>query len=118
MSYNIDTWKTKELDNLRIPLSIVHSDHHLRISFLENDRVKIYGDAEVFELTGILDNDDIIIKGITLRGIGSGTSWDHFQDILTKSMGKLVATQIWEGGDTITRLIVENGKVREEDIEI
>jgi hypothetical protein len=37
---------------------------------------------------------------------------------LGQSEGTLVAVQVWEGGDTITRLTVVNGDVKEEKVEI
>ena len=34
------------------------------------------------------------------------------------STGKLVATRIWEGGDTIDQITIEDGVVTEETIEL
>ena len=37
---------------------------------------------------------------------------------LEHSTGRLVAIQVWEGGDSITRLTVQDGVVKEEQIEL
>jgi hypothetical protein len=38
--------------------------------------------------------------------------------MLEKSSGTLIATQIWEGGDSISKITVNNGEVIEEPVEL
>jgi len=125
MSYNIDTWKTKKLDNLVIPLQ----------SFYEHERKDCHPsqpeivDAETMEvelecgceqtINGILQDGFLKVTKLSMSGEGSGTfkSW-IFDEALKKSTGYLEAVLIWEGGDSITRLIVDDGNLSEEEIEI
>jgi hypothetical protein len=37
---------------------------------------------------------------------------------LEKSKGRLVAARIWEGGDSVDRLVVVDGDVNEEDVDL
>jgi len=118
MSYNINTWRTKELQNLVIPLKEIQKIKYIDVKLVGESSVEIYGPSEGFSINGILNGDQIEISKIETSGEGSGSNWKEFCDMLKTSTGKLIATQVWEGGDSITRLIVEDGKVTEESIEI
>ncbi len=121
MSYNIDTWKLKKLVNLAIPLE----------SFFKSDRAdwhpeKIYcKDGELIlgfmsgDITGRVKDGILYVKEIDISGEGSGGDMDEvIEPALEDSTGELVASCVWEGGDSINQLIVKDGKVEWRDIEI
>ena len=119
MSYNIDTWHTKELVDFTIPLSVIHTDNNLRVILTENNGVEVDGYyPEAFELKGQLVHGSVIVSKLYFGGEGSGHAWENFKEILSQSSGKLISSQVWEGGESITRLIVIEGKITEEEIEI
>jgi hypothetical protein len=121
MSYNIDTWKTKTLQDFKIPLKVVQALPGVVVKFksFPDGEVKATGLAEGFELRGTWYSIDLLrVTSLKLRGEGSGWAWEYLLGALGQSEGTLVAVQVWEGGDTITRLTVVNGDVKEEKVEI
>lgn len=122
MSYNIDTWNTKELANFKIPIEAIHAKG-LDVLLLpsgdsDDQKISISGGAEDMGIEGILNNNIISVAVIHCSGEGSGRFWEHFQDILKHSTGKLISTQVWEGEGTIGRLTAIEGEVCESYIEI
>ncbi len=117
MSYNIDTWKTKKLDNFVMSLKEIQKLTDVEI-MIKGDRVEITGTAESFEIISTIDGDDVHIKSIEYGGEGSGHYWDDFLECLKCTRGKLIANQVWEGGDSITKLTVIDGSVNVEDVDI
>ena len=123
MSYNIDTWRTKEIDNLTIPLSAIDKDAWGKeLQWRGKPPVfKVssgcYGDG--LEIEGRVDDDNLLVESITCEGEGSGTLYSStLQSILRASAGRLVAVQVWEGGDSITRLTVIDGSLKEEEVDV
>lgn len=121
MSYNVDSWKTKKLKNLRIPLTsfVKHprKDWHPEKILNEDGTVTI----ECMESTiiGTVTDDVLTVKELHINGEGSGTflNW-IFEPALADSTGELVAVRIWEGGDSIDRLTVKDGAVSSEAVEL
>jgi hypothetical protein len=126
MSYNVDTWKTKELVDLVIPVASLfkheRSDWHPRkerhddgsFTFSVMEESYINGTIE------IVDHCDFLrVTYIQASGEGSGTAlrW-IIEPALADGRGKLVASRVWEGGDSIDRLTVIDGVVSSEPIEI
>ena len=118
MSYNIDTWNTKELTSFVVPLSIIQKLAYTEVKLLEDSKIEADGLAEGFEIKGTLKDSMVLVDSIKLYGEGSGHKWENFLDMMKKSKGSLVATQVWEGGDSITKLIINDGNVTKEDVEI
>ena len=118
MSYNITSWKTKEISNLLIPLDSIKDLPYTDIEF-DGTSIKADGLSEGFELEGnIIDNNIIEVTEIKTAYDSSGSTWELFLKMLEKSSGTLIALQIWEGGDSLTKLIVNNGEVIEEPFEL
>lgn len=125
MSYNVDTWKTKELDNLVIPVASFfkheRSDWHPEI--IRTEKKSIFTITDTGYLSGSIEVVDgceyLHVAQITFYGEGSGTalSW-IIEPALRDSRGKLVASRVWEGGDLIDRLTVVDGVVSSEEIQI
>lgn len=131
MSYNISQWKTKKLDNLIIPLDALHyTDEFERRGYKVEHQLHIDGDKLLAEvrlgegggLGGEIDDirDPLIkVTQIALMGEGSGTDYHEvLLRALRKSTGVLEAVLIWEGGDSISRLIVRDGVVKETPYEL
>lgn len=125
MSYNIDTFKIKKLENLIIPLSAFYQherkDWHPKQPKIINDEtmeVELQCGCEQ-SIKGILKDGNIHVTKLHMYGEGSGTfmSW-IFNPALQQSTGQLEAVCVWEGGDSVTRLIVKDGKVKEENVEL
>jgi len=121
MSYNIDTFKVKKLDNLKIPVLSLYKNprsdwHPERIN--NNDGTVTFNMMES-EMTGIIDSEMFSVQSIDCHGEGSGTvmSW-ILEPAFKDSTGELIASCVWEGGDSINQLIVKDSNVSWKDIEI
>lgn len=120
MAYNIDTWRTTSLVNFTIPLSIVQQLPCAEIEILLENKISVYGGVSggfVLQGTLLLDGN-ICVEKIHHSGSSSGRTWYNLLDALHHSKGIMVATQVWEGGDSISRLVVKDGVVEEENIEL
>ena len=122
MSYNIDTFKVKKLSELTIPIAAFfeheRSDWHPEQEYDENGKLKLNCGCGQ-EITGSVDNNILKVESISMSGEGSGTFVDLIlEPALVKSSGVLEAACVWEGGDCINRLIVSDGVVKWEDVEI
>ena len=116
MSYNVTAFNIKKLDNLTLPYAAI-------LEMSEGD-VNINGDILTFddfyasgmEIVGVRHNDRIMVSDIHYSGEGSGTGWDDFEALLKQSTGALRVLLVWEGGDTIEMLTVEDGIVLQEPL--
>lgn len=123
MSYNIDSWKTKKLENLIIPKSAffkhTRADWHPEIKLNPDTyEVTLSGGCEQ-EIKGVLKDGQIFVKEFDMSGEGSGTFYDWILvPALEESTGILEAVLIWEGGDSISGLRVIGGNVQTWDIEL
>ena len=117
MSYNISTWNTKKLEDLKIPMSEIHKLPYVEVALLPENKVEIEGLSEDV-IEGTFENDMISVSHIEISGEGSGNTWEYLIECLKKSTGKLIASQVWEGGDSISLLTVDNGIITETQIEI
>lgn len=124
MSYNISHWKTKTLADFIIPLTAFrHAPEgwEPQIIFLptpvEGAEVHVVGAGKI---TGILlPEGRIRVSQINLSGEGSGHEWhDVFCPAFKESTGILEAVLIWEGGDSVSRVHVQNGFVLETPFEL
>ena len=122
MSYNIDTWKTKELTNFRIPMSALHyKEDYIDRPTLDptTSLLTFTGRAECFELRGTWDGDWLAVEYVTSYGEGSGSLHEYLKDhVFPHSTGTLIAVLVWARGDTIERLTVRDGEIEEEEIEL
>lgn len=121
MSYEIDQFKVKKIDKLTIPIS------ELYVSAREDwkpEKPKHQEDGTVIiecgceqNIIGILNNNILEIKEFNMTGEGSG-SFMHYvlEDALTKSTGYLEVVLIWESGDYIEKMAVNNGIISREEI--
>ena len=118
MSYNIDTWKTKKLENLTIPLKAFfkheRTDWHPKQPEIVNaETMEIEMECGCEQLIkGTLKDGIIHVTELEMYGEGSGTfkGW-ILDEALKQSKGELEAVLVWEGGDSITRLKVKDGVI-------
>jgi hypothetical protein len=125
MSYNIDTFKIKVLENLCIPIDAFYKCQR---EDWWPDKLEIVDiDKNIVELScgcgqtiiGILRDKVLFVTELNMNGEGSGTFMSLvFEPALKESKGKLEASCVWEGGDTINKLVVNDGNVEWEAIEI
>lgn len=129
MSYNISTWTTKKIANLKIPaqyllipgvtVSVQDISREVGYAVGRNVRINASGLCEGFEIQGDLGEDYIVtVSSISHFGEGSGNTIDIFCEILSHSTGELTAILVWERGDSISRLIADDGVVVNPEIEL
>lgn len=68
------------------------------------------------EICGFKRDDKDNFISIEYGGEGSGRSYDKFINLLKDSVGYLEAIVVWEGGDRIVRIKIDNGIYTEEEI--
>ena len=117
MSYNVTGWAIKKLDAFTLPYKDVleMTDYTAR----QQDGIYTFNAFEVegMEIIGTLENDRIIVSDLSYSGEYSGTYWDiGFEPILLKSTGTMRARVVWEGGDAVEVVTVENGVISREDL--
>ena len=121
MSYNITTFKVKELDGLVIPVASLYKCER---SEWHPDRVNNDDGSTTFiicetELRGTIRGDFFFAGKLDCCGEGSGTTMDLvLEPAFADSTGRLVAVCVWEGGDSVNRLVVDSGSVSWEDIDL
>jgi len=123
MSYNITSWKTKVLIDLKIPVESLYkhqrTDWHPQAEELEGALHKFHVASEGSYIMGDVVDGMINVADIHLCDEGSGIAWDWIiKPALKDSKGKLIAIRIWEGGDSIDKLTVLDGVITEEEIEL
>ena len=63
------------------------------------------------------DKGTVEIKNLDWYGEGSGHTFDYFKETVAPLiMGRIEAVFVWEGGDSISGLIIEGGKITECDV--
>lgn len=68
-------------------------------------------------LEGSVNGDTLTITNVKCYGSGSGGGWtDIIEPILAKTKGVFEAVLVWEGGDSLYRLKVKDGKMTQEDL--
>lgn len=113
MSYNIDSWKTKKINNLVIPIKAFEKYIKIEPKITNIDTNEILIEIGEGVITGNLKDKEIHVKKILIRGEGSGHIMnDIIQPVLEESTGELEAILIWESGDSITKETLINGKYK------
>jgi len=136
MSYNVTTWKTKKLRNLTIPVNALFAVPDWQLNQSVDDGLggtfaqrwgksyikgALVGEP-VTQRNGFLPPDStqmLAVDEISASGDGSGSLlWKVINPALEKGKGRLVAVRIWEGGDSVDRLVVVDGDVNEQDVDL
>ena len=121
MSWNIDNFRVKKIENLKIPVASLykHGQEDLYPEIANNNdgtaTVSIFDNR----MYGTIDNGIFTCTNIECYGEGSGTVMgDVLEPALKDSTGEFIASCVWERGEEINRLIVKDGDISWEDIEI
>lgn len=125
MSYNIDTCKTKKLENLIIPLSALYEcerkdwrPEQPKILNAVTMEVEIEAGCEQ-TIKGILKDGLLTVTAFDLSGEGSVNLMHYvIEPALKKSKRELEMVFVWEGGDSITRLTVKDGEIKQDNVEL
>ena len=121
MSYNIDTFKLKKLQDLSFPVKALYKNprtdwHPERVN--NDDGTVTFINCET-EIKGTVKDDIFYMESIKCSDEGSGIVMrDMLEPAFKESKGILVASCVWEGGDSINKLLVEDGCVDWVKIEI
>ena len=121
MSYNIDTWKVKKLSGLCIPIESFfkheRTDWHPEKEYDENGMLTLLFMES--EIVGEVECGILHVESIHISGEGSGTEMGWIiEPALQDSKGELIASCVWESGDSINQLIVKDGDIEWVDIDI
>lgn len=77
------------------------------------------GHTQTYIFSKRIEDEIFICKAINCSGEGSGFTMNEIlEPVFKDSKGELIAVCVWEGGDSINRLIVKDGTVEWEQIEI
>ncbi len=125
MSYNISSFKLKKLENLVIPVKEFYPEDNRKwhprkpeVIDIDTNTVEIEGLGEG-SVKGILEKGMLHVTEICISGEGSG--WfmkEIMKPVFKASKGKLEATLVWEGGDSITKIKVLDGKFEAKNADI
>jgi len=125
MSFNIDRWKTKRIENLKIPIKELTDNQYSEYKITPDCHHCTIWSGDGSEIEGSISHsvdgkdNHIVVEKIVLQGEFSGTAYHEILlPALKKSTGILEAVTIWEGGELIERLLVEDGKITETEIEL
>lgn len=123
MSYNIDTFKLKKIENFNIPLDSFfkheRTDWHPTIERQEDGSLVICSGSDSIKLHGAITNGMFHCTHLSCHGEGSGTFMHWIlEPAFGDSTGELIASCVWEGGDSINQLRVKDGNVTWVDIDI
>ena len=119
MSYNIDSFKVKKLENFTIAVKNFDKKVFGNPEIdLDTNRVSFYGRmCEECEFEGTLENGFVVLDKINICGEGSGHFMATFGDKLLKnSTGTLKAVLVWESGDTIEKLSIVDGNAKTKNL--
>jgi hypothetical protein len=124
MSYNITSVKRIKIDELYLKLSSIYDEKfgdwmpEKGEYDPKTDKMTISCGCEQ-EITGQIVGNEFKVSEMYLSGEGSGTFWrDVMATILKTSRGKFSATFIWEGGDSVERITVEDGVITVKEVDL
>jgi hypothetical protein len=124
MSYNITSWKTKRLENLVVPLKAFYESENTNWHPSQPEIINADGDVELRcgceqTIKGKLRDGMLTITEFDMTGEGSARFKSFIlDDVLLQSTGQLEVIIVWEGGDSISSLKVNDGVLEETDIEL
>ncbi len=72
--------------------------------------------VEGMEIVGTPNGERLNVTDISYYGDYSGTYWDEFEELLRQSTGILKARVVWEGGDSVEVVTIENGVITREEL--
>jgi hypothetical protein len=119
MSYNIDDFKVKKLENFKISVKDFDKKVFRKPKLdLETNKIKFESrECEVCEFKGTLVDGFVELNKISIYGEGSGHFMANIGDeLLKKSTGTLIARLVWESGDSVEKLTIIDGVEEREEL--
>ena len=119
MSYNIDDFKVKKLENFKIALKDFDKKIFGNPEFdFETNEIKFESnECEICEFKGVLVDGYVELNKIGIYGEGSGHFMANIGDKLLKnSTGTLIARLVWEEGDSVEKLTIIDGVEEREEL--
>lgn len=124
MSYNVSNFSVKEI-SLKFPpnfLDLIRLEgdwDYFKIELGLDKKWSCNEGGEGLVMNGVIDDDGwYIVEELECYGEGSGNDYSLLEAILKNSKGTLKAITTWEGGDSINKLIVEDGEITDTDLDI
>ncbi len=117
MSYNITTWKTLNISDFSIPLASLYAAEDKQNNahgpvVMDIDTMAVIISLGEGTIVGVLKDKRLHISKINFHGEGSGTIYHELlEPALKQSTGEMEVHLIWEGGDTIETLKINNGVI-------
>ena len=119
MSYNVTGFAIKKLDSFTLSYRSLLDASDGDVNITDNVLAFNSFPVEGMEIVGTLDTPDderLNVTDISYYGEYSGTYWDEFEELLTQSTGTLKARIVWEGGDSVEVVTIENGVLTREEL--
>ncbi len=115
MSYNVTGFAIKKMDNFTLPYAVVLKASEGNVNIAD---VLTFNDfpVEGMKIVGTFNGDTLRVTDISYYGEYSGTYWNEFEELLTQSTGTLKARIVWEGGDSVEVVTIENGVITREEL--
>lgn len=109
MSYNVSDVTIQQSDGFKLSIEALEQLAESKPS-VDGDQITFDDfDVEQCVIRGTRDGDYMTVEEVEYFGIGSGGFFDDFRKLLAHSTGTLVLRVVWEGGDTIEVLTVQDG---------
>ncbi len=116
MSYNVTGFTIKKLDSFTLPYDAVLEMSEDSAYIVDNVLKFNTFPVEGMEIVGTLAGERLNVTDISYYGEYSGTYWDEFEKLLEQSTGTLKARVVWEGGDSVEVVTIENGEITREEL--
>ena len=116
MSYNVTHTKVKEIEDFRIPISMLTQ---AEVEFDPEAVMYCFSFGECSNIYGKKEDAVLIVDKLEWYSEFSGTAYrESLLPAFKQSTGIFEAVFIWEGGYEIERVIVVDGEVKEEQIDL
>jgi len=121
MSYNVTKEKSLRMKDFEVPFELLlklKAGEDIRLKKLKaGDGHTIFELSETVFIKGIIVGDYLQVTEFECRGECSGWAYDQIFEVAFKeSRGEFQITRVWEGGDHIDILSVQNGAVKSTEI--
>lgn|ERR1700752_12808 len=127
MSHNITKWQTKRIEGLSIPLALLYNstrrDNQPQAPHLEDPEKGVWFIkwSDTIWIRGTTETDSMRLD-VALMQMQDAWSEHIFFEVLLpalkQSRGQLEAVLTWAAGDSISKLTVKDGEVKEEAIDL
>ena len=115
MSYNIDVFKVRKVENFSFSVTNfleLLKEQECHFEQINNEDGSITFELSSSTLQGTIEDDKFFVSTLHCCGSESGYEMEYIlEPIFHESTGELIASCAWNGGDTINRVYVKNGEV-------